>query len=74
MSGAPKGHRAKHSCFSSLYYYFGLGDLLREKDELEAAEQHLAQGMALVKETMTVEPFVALLGYTTLARWICQME
>jgi len=54
--------------FSSLYYYFGLGDLLRERNELEAAEQHLAQGMALVKETMTVEPFVALLGYTTLAR------
>ena len=54
--------------FTGLYYYFGLGDLLREWNELEAAEQHLVQGMALVKETLTVEPFVALLGYTALAR------
>jgi LuxR family maltose regulon positive regulatory protein len=53
---------------SSLFYYFGLGDLLREWNELDAAERHLAQGMALVKETLTVEPFVAVLGYTTLAR------
>src|SRR6266568_1135877 len=54
--------------FSSLFYYFGLGDLLREWNELEAAEQHLLQGMALVKETLAVEPFVAVLGYTALAR------
>jgi LuxR family maltose regulon positive regulatory protein len=56
------------TAFSSLFYYFGLGDLLREWNDLEAAEQHLAQGMALIKETLTVEPFVALLGYTALAR------
>ena len=54
--------------FSSLYYYFCLGDLLREWNELDAAERQLAQGMALVKETLTVEPFVAMLGYTALAR------
>jgi LuxR family maltose regulon positive regulatory protein len=54
--------------FTSLFYYFGLGDLLREWNELEAAEQHLLQGIALVKETLTVEPFVAMLGYTALAR------
>jgi LuxR family maltose regulon positive regulatory protein len=54
--------------FSSLLYYFGLGDLLRECNELEAAERHLVQGMALINETLTVEPFVAVLGYTTLAR------
>jgi LuxR family maltose regulon positive regulatory protein len=54
--------------FNSLFYYFGLGELLREWNDLEAAEQHLLQGMALVKETLTVEPFVASLGYTTLAR------
>jgi LuxR family maltose regulon positive regulatory protein len=56
------------SLFGSLFYYFGLGDLLREWNDLEAAEQHLLQGMALVKETLTVEPFVAMLGYTALAR------
>jgi len=53
---------------SSLFYYFGLGDLLREWNELEAAERHLMQGMALIKETVTLEPFVAVLGYTALAR------
>ena len=52
----------------SLSYYFGLGDLLREKNELVAAERHLAQGMALVNETLTVEPFVATRGYIALAR------
>jgi LuxR family maltose regulon positive regulatory protein len=56
------------SLFGSLFYYFGLGDLLREWNNLEAAEQHLLQGMALVKVTLTVEPFVAVLGYTALAR------
>jgi LuxR family transcriptional regulator, maltose regulon positive regulatory protein len=57
-----------HTMFSSLSYYFGLGDLLRECNDLETAELYLAQGMALVKETLTVEPFVAILGYTALAR------
>jgi LuxR family maltose regulon positive regulatory protein len=56
------------TAFSSLYYYFGLGDLLREWNDLEAAEKHLLRGMALVNEPMTGEPFVALLGYTALAR------
>jgi LuxR family maltose regulon positive regulatory protein len=56
------------TAFSSLFYYFGLGDLLRERNELESAEQHLSEGMALIKATLTVEPFVAMLGYTALAR------
>ena len=54
--------------FSSLLYYFGLGDLLREWNALDAAERHLLQGMALVKGTLTLEPFVAVLGYAALAR------
>ncbi|HEX6551571.1 MAG TPA: LuxR C-terminal-related transcriptional regulator [Ktedonobacteraceae bacterium] len=54
--------------FTSLFYYFGLGDLLREWNDLEAAERHLVQGMTLVKETLTLEPLVAILGYTALAR------
>jgi LuxR family maltose regulon positive regulatory protein len=53
---------------SSLFYYFGMGDLLREWNDLEAAEHYLSQGMALVKETRTVEPPAAILGYATLAR------
>jgi LuxR family maltose regulon positive regulatory protein len=54
--------------FTGLHYYFGLGDLLREWNELDAAERHLVQGMALVKETLTVDPLVAVRGYTALAR------
>jgi LuxR family maltose regulon positive regulatory protein len=54
--------------FRSFFFYFGLGDLLREWNDLEAAKQHLAQGMRLVNETLTLDPFVALLGYTALAR------
>jgi LuxR family transcriptional regulator, maltose regulon positive regulatory protein len=53
---------------TSFYYYFGLGDLLREWNDLDAAERHLVQGMALVNETLTVEPLVAVRGYTALAR------
>ncbi len=56
------------TAFSSLFYYFGLGNLLWECNDLEAAERHLMQGMALVNETLTVEPAAALLGYTALAR------
>ena len=57
-----------HTLFTSLSYYFGLGDLLREWNELDAAERHLAPCLALVNETLTVDPFVAVPGYTTLAR------
>jgi LuxR family maltose regulon positive regulatory protein len=59
---------ALQAAFSSLFYYFGLGDLLREWNNLDAAERHLARGMALIKEARMVEPFVAALGYTALAR------
>jgi LuxR family transcriptional regulator, maltose regulon positive regulatory protein len=52
----------------SLSYYFGLGDLLREWNELDTAEQHLTLGMAQVNEMLTVEPIAAMLGYTALAR------
>ena len=54
--------------FSSLFYYFGLGDLLRERNEFDAAERYLVQGMLIVKEAVAVEPLAAILGYTALAR------
>lgn len=54
--------------FTSLYYYFGMGDLLREWNELDEAARYLAQGMRLIKETLTVEPSIAVFGYTSLAR------
>jgi len=54
--------------YSSLFYYFSLGDLLREWNDLEAAERNLSQGMALAKGMLTLEPFVAILGFAALAR------
>jgi ATP/maltotriose-dependent transcriptional regulator MalT len=57
-----------HTLSSSHFYYFGLGDLLRERNDLETAERYLAQGMTLVNEALPVEPFMAILGYTAMAR------
>ncbi|HEX6557556.1 MAG TPA: LuxR C-terminal-related transcriptional regulator [Ktedonobacteraceae bacterium] len=57
-----------HTMFTSFYYYFGWGDLLREWNELEAAEQHLMGGMALINERLPIEPSIAILGYSALAR------
>jgi len=54
--------------YSSLFYYFGLGDLLRERNEFDAAERYLVQGMLIVKEPVAVEPLAAILGYTALVR------
>ncbi|MBV9229012.1 MAG: helix-turn-helix domain-containing protein [Chloroflexi bacterium] len=54
--------------YASFYYYFGLGDLLRERNELDAAERNLSQGMALVDRMLVLEAYAATLGYTALAR------
>jgi LuxR family transcriptional regulator, maltose regulon positive regulatory protein len=49
-------------------YYFGLGDLLREWNDLAVAEHHLMQGIALMSGRLTVDAEVAFLGYSALAR------
>lgn len=56
--------QTSYACF---FYYFGRGDLLSEWNDLEAAEQLLTQGIALIKEG-TVAAWAALLGYSALAR------
>ena len=53
---------------SSPAYYFGLGDVLREWNNLDEAEEYLRQGMDLIKGTLTVDAVLVLLGYTALAR------
>jgi len=49
-------------------YSFGLGDLLREWNELEAAEHHLARGMDLIRGMVSIDADKVWLGYAALAR------
>jgi LuxR family transcriptional regulator, maltose regulon positive regulatory protein len=49
-------------------YYIILGDLLREWNQLDQAEQHLTQGMELVGEMMTADAEMITRCYLTLAR------
>jgi LuxR family maltose regulon positive regulatory protein len=49
-------------------YYFGMGDLLREWNDLDAAERHLEQGMDLVNGMPTVDADVVAQGFIGLAR------
>ncbi len=57
-----------HVLVGSAGYYFGLGDLLREWNDLDEASRSLAQGMQLVKGTLTVDANIVMLGYGALAR------
>ena len=49
-------------------YYFGLGDLLREWNELGAAEQHLVRGMDLIKGMLAIDVDKLWPGYAAPAR------
>jgi LuxR family transcriptional regulator, maltose regulon positive regulatory protein len=53
--------------FGSSGYYFGMGDLLLEWNALEAAEQHIRQGMHIANQTV-VDADVLALGYSLEAR------
>src|SRR5438067_2808226 len=48
-------HGGLDSLINGADYYFILGDLLREWNQLDSAEQLLVQGMDLVKETATAD-------------------
>jgi ATP/maltotriose-dependent transcriptional regulator MalT len=52
---------------NSPVYYFGLGDLLREWNDLETAEQYLAEGMNLMRGTLSVDADEIWWGYAALA-------
>jgi len=51
----------------SAAFHFGLGDLLREWNDLAGAERHLAHGMDLLRGTLTVEAETVTHGYLTRA-------
>ncbi len=57
-----------HTLLNGADYYFLRGDLLREWNRLEEAEQHLAQGLDMVSETMTADAEMIARGYMALAR------
>jgi len=57
-----------HTLMGGAACNFGLGDLLREWNDLDAAEGHLARGMALVQGGLATETHVMVRGYSALAR------
>src|SRR6266849_1892625 len=61
-------HGGLQTLLNGADYYFLLGDLLREWNQLNSAEQHLVQGMDLVRETMTADAEMIMRGYMALAR------
>jgi len=63
-----RGHGGLQALINGADYYFILGDLLREWNQLDRAEQHLVQGMDLVKETATADAEMITRGYLALAR------
>jgi LuxR family maltose regulon positive regulatory protein len=56
------------SVFGSPAYYFGLGNLRREWNDLQAADDLLAQGFTLARGALLVYPDVLLQGHVALAR------
>jgi len=62
------GHRELQALLNGVDYYFLLGELLREWNRLEQAEQHLEQGMDLDKGMLTAEAEMITRGYLALAR------
>lgn len=67
MQVAP-GQESLQVVIGSPAYYFGMGDVLREWNNLDAAEDYLAQGMDQLRGTLSVDAEVVTLGYITQAR------
>jgi len=59
---------ALHSVIGGPAYYFGMGDLRREWNQLEQAEGDLTRGIALVQGGLTTEADAIVRGYLALAR------
>jgi len=57
-----------HMLLHGADYYLILGDLLREWNLLDRAEQHLAQGIDLVRGALTSDADTIMRGYLALAR------
>jgi LuxR family maltose regulon positive regulatory protein len=61
------GHQDLRAIVAGPAYYFGLGNIYREWNELETAEQLLTQGLEIVRHTRAINAEVVALGYMALA-------
>jgi len=61
------GHRRLQALLNGADYYFILGELLREWNQLEQAKKQLEQGMDLDKGALTAEAEMITRGYLALA-------
>jgi LuxR family maltose regulon positive regulatory protein len=64
---APGGGRL-HELLNGASFYIGRGDLLREWDDLDEAEQHLTRGLELVQGLLSVDADVVTTGCVALAK------
>jgi LuxR family transcriptional regulator, maltose regulon positive regulatory protein len=62
------GPDALQAVVGSPAYYFGMGDLLREWNQLDPAGDYLAPGMVLVQGGLVSDADTILLGYRALAQ------
>ena len=49
-------------------YYFGVGDIWREWNDLDTAQEYLTQGIAIIEGITTADAPIIAQGYTSLAR------
>jgi LuxR family maltose regulon positive regulatory protein len=68
MMHLASGHGELQGLLNGVDYYFLLGELLREWNQLEQAEQHLEDGMDLDSGMLTAEAEMITRGYLALAR------
>lgn len=64
---APGGGRLQ-DLLNGAAFYIGLGDLLREWNELEGAHQQLTRGMELVRGMLSVDADVVAMAYVAFAK------
>lgn len=62
------GHEDLRGLIDSSFYYFCLGDLLREWNQLDEAERHLMQGIKLLQGPLTLDADILTFGAIALAR------
>ena len=68
VQAMPNAEAGLQALVGNADYYAGLGDLLRESNDLDGAERLLRQSVALQEGTLTVEAQTVMATYLALAR------